>query len=616
MRAVERTQRRRRRAAGRASRRAVLRRRQSLTGVSPSNRLPDWRRRGSVAQSATRRDNAHPDGVTWAIGWDSRARSVVGRRLVASVIPPRPDARSPPPIRTPHPAGASGAGSHSPCARGVRAAGGRRRSSSRCGSAGGCPSPIRSASGWCDGSASRLLSTVALVVRAARRPARAAAVGAALAHARVPRRGAVAVPASHCAACRPGPRAVVARCGFARQRDSAGGGGAPARARRRAVASRPPDARPLRAGACVLAHDRRGDGAQPLPSSTACAGPACCTTSASCRCHPRSSTSPDASPTRSSRSSASTPPTARSSPKGLRDWLGEDVDAVDQHHERWAGGGYPYGLRGLVDHAVGSHRVGRRCLRCHDLGALVQEADPGGGCPIRARTLRRVAVRSRRRAGDAQHLARLALACDGTTVVGGATAALPAAGRAGEHARDDIGRGRGVDGDHRSRCGGGRRRPAGRDGGIARGGGGRRRAGGRVNIAVGHRAAGGARRSATASSLVPSTAADATTVDSTSTTSSTTTTTVVGSGALPPTEGAVIIVRPSTTIQTSEPGPVAAPAPVPAPVSPITTIGSTTTTLGPTTTAAPTTTSAASTHDDHGAAADVGDVRDRVVGSW
>ena len=31
---------------------------------------------------------------------------------------------------------------------------------------------------------------------------------------------------------------------------------------------------------------------------------------------------------------------------GLREWLGEDVDAVDQHHERWSGGGYPYGLRG------------------------------------------------------------------------------------------------------------------------------------------------------------------------------------------------------------------------------------------------------------------------------
>ncbi|MGE3194809.1 MAG: HD-GYP domain-containing protein, partial [Microbacteriaceae bacterium] len=31
---------------------------------------------------------------------------------------------------------------------------------------------------------------------------------------------------------------------------------------------------------------------------------------------------------------------------GLAAWLGDEVRAVDQHHERWAGGGYPYGLRG------------------------------------------------------------------------------------------------------------------------------------------------------------------------------------------------------------------------------------------------------------------------------
>jgi putative nucleotidyltransferase with HDIG domain len=31
---------------------------------------------------------------------------------------------------------------------------------------------------------------------------------------------------------------------------------------------------------------------------------------------------------------------------GLHAWLGDAVRAVDQHHERWSGGGYPYGLRG------------------------------------------------------------------------------------------------------------------------------------------------------------------------------------------------------------------------------------------------------------------------------
>jgi hypothetical protein len=31
---------------------------------------------------------------------------------------------------------------------------------------------------------------------------------------------------------------------------------------------------------------------------------------------------------------------------GLAGWLGDDVRAVDEHHERWAGGGYPHGYRG------------------------------------------------------------------------------------------------------------------------------------------------------------------------------------------------------------------------------------------------------------------------------
>ena len=79
-----------------------------------------------------------------------------------------------------------------------------------------------------------------------------------------------------------------------------------------------------------------------------------------------------------------------------------------------------------------------------------------------------------------------------------------------------------------------------------------------------------------------STVADSTTTTATtSTTSSTTTTSIVESGALPPTEGPVIIVRPTTTTRSAEP----------APANPATTTTSTTTLPGaPGTTAATTTT--------------------------
>ena len=37
----------------------------------------------------------------------------------------------------------------------------------------------------------------------------------------------------------------------------------------------------------------------------------------------------------------------------LEEWLGEWANAVDQHHERWDGGGYPYGLSGEEIHLGG-----------------------------------------------------------------------------------------------------------------------------------------------------------------------------------------------------------------------------------------------------------------------
>ena len=83
----------------------------------------------------------------------------------------------------------------------------------------------------------------------------------------------------------------------------------------------------------------------------------------------------------------------------LSSWLGEWAATIAEHHERFDGGGYPYGLAG-ENISLGGRIVA--VVDTYDVMTSARSyktADFAGGRPHRARTLRRIAVRPDGREG-------------------------------------------------------------------------------------------------------------------------------------------------------------------------------------------------------------------------
>ena len=89
--------------------------------------------------------------------------------------------------------------------------------------------------------------------------------------------------------------------------------------------------------------------------------------------------------------------------KPLAPWLGPWAMAVEQHHERFDGGGYPSGLSGHDISLGGRILRRRRRLRSDDHLASVQEAGPPGSGTGGTGQLRRCAIRSGHRPGATEH---------------------------------------------------------------------------------------------------------------------------------------------------------------------------------------------------------------------
>ena len=255
--------------------------------------------------------------------------------------------------------------------------------------------------------------------------------------ARVPRRGAFALP--HGAARRHHRRAREPsrtgsrgrRCGDARR-----GGRTPARLRGRPQRARQGDARALRAGAGVLADDRQGAPTRARGRRSAQLGGAAARhrQARGRRGDPQQAGSADR------RGAAGDPPSpgaGRATRRAVAR-LARRLDGRDRRPPRALGRhGLPEGRRGRPHLAGRAHRGRRGRVRRDDLRALVQGARRRRSGPRRDCPLRRRAVRPACRASVPEHLAWPAATGDGAALVA----------RAGPHPRADPPHSR--RGDHR-----------------------------------------------------------------------------------------------------------------------------------------------------------------------
>ena len=138
----------------------------------------------------------------------------------------------------------------------------------------------------------------------------------------------------------------------------------------------------------------------------------------------------------------------------LMAWLGPWGDAIEQHHERFGGGGYPALARGGGDLARREDRERGRLVRGDDRGAVLQEADERAGRPPRARGVRRRAVRPGDRPRIPERVPREAVVDGRTDVV---DRPAPGARPPAASGWSDRGGRQGRDRRDRRRCGG---RPA------------------------------------------------------------------------------------------------------------------------------------------------------------